>query len=52
MSSEQKTDQLKTILAVKKRDEALKKLKAKTTKHVVDDKVVTVTFTLFQTKSV
>ena len=49
MSSEQKTDHLKTILAVKKKDEALKKLKAKTTKH---DKVITVTFTLFQTKSV
>ena len=52
MSSEQKTDHPKTILAVKRKDEALKKLKANTRKHVVDNIVVTVTFTLFQTKSV
>ena len=39
MSSEQKTDHPKTISAVKKKDEAHKKLKANTTRHVVDDKV-------------
>ena len=50
MSSEQKTDHPKTISAVKKKDEAEahKKLKANTTRHVVDNKVVTVTFTVFQ----
>ena len=50
MSSEQKTDHPKTITAVKKKNEAHKKLKANTTKHVVDNKVVTVTFTVFQDK--
>ena len=48
MSSEQKTDHPKTILAVKKKDEAHKKLKANTARHVVDNKVVTVTLTVFQ----
>ena len=47
MSSEQKTDHPKPISVVKKKDEAHKKWKASTTKHVVDNKVVTVTFTLF-----
>ena len=48
MSSEQKTDHPKTISVVKKKDEAHKKLKANTARHVVDNKVVTVTFTVFQ----
>ena len=48
MSSKQKTDHPKTISAVKKKDKAHKKLKANTARHVVDNKVVTVTFTVFQ----
>ena len=43
MSSEQKN-------AVKKKNEAHKKLIANTTKHVVDNKVATVTFAVFQEK--
>ena len=51
MSSEQKTDHPKTISAVKKKDEAHKKLKANTTRHVFDNKVVKVIFiTVFQDK--
>ena len=48
MSSEQKTDHPTTISVVKKKEKR-KKLKASTIKHV-DNKVVTVTFTLFQDK--
>ena len=50
MSSEQKTDHPKTISAVKNNDEAEahKKLNANTARHVVNNKVVTVTFTVFQ----
>ena len=48
MSSEQKTDHPKTISAVKKKDKALSKLnKIITTRQVVDNKVVIVTFTVF-----
>ena len=47
ISSEQKTDHPKTITAVKKKNEAHNKLIANTTKHVVDNKVVKVTFTVY-----
>ena len=50
MSSEQKTDHPKTISAVKKKDEAHKKLKANTTRHFFDNKVVKLISTVFQDK--